>query len=182
MVFQYRKKIQRDPAHTHAYLVGGGIASLAAAAHLLLDAHVPASQIHILEAGGLPGGSMDGVGDPHAGYIARGGRMLNFTYRCTYSLLSRIPSLTDQSKSVLDEITAFNAIHKTHANARLVANGEDGKPDIIPYRSLGFSTKDKLDLIEMTVESEGSLGTKKIEDCFSKDFFETDFWFMWATT
>lgn len=39
----------RQPELTDAYLIGGGIASLAAAVHLIQDAHLPASQIHILE-------------------------------------------------------------------------------------------------------------------------------------
>ena len=73
-------KPTRDPKKTNAYLVGGGIASLAAAVHLIQDANVPASQIHILESGPVPGGSMDGAGNSESGYILRGGRMLNFRF------------------------------------------------------------------------------------------------------
>lgn len=36
------QKPVRDPKETNAYLVGGGIASLAAAVDLIHDAHVPA--------------------------------------------------------------------------------------------------------------------------------------------
>jgi myosin-crossreactive antigen len=39
----------RQPELTNAYLIGGGIASLAAAVHLVHDACVPPSQVHILE-------------------------------------------------------------------------------------------------------------------------------------
>jgi len=39
----------RDPKKTDAYLMGGGIASLAAATHLIQDARVLANQIHIIE-------------------------------------------------------------------------------------------------------------------------------------
>ena len=97
-------KPTRDPKKTNAYLVGGGIASLAAAVHLIQDANVPASQIHILESGPVPGGSMDGAGNSESGYILRGGRMLNFSYLCTYDMLSRVPSLTDPKKTVKQEI------------------------------------------------------------------------------
>ncbi|WP_255431317.1 oleate hydratase [Streptacidiphilus sp. PB12-B1b] len=47
-----------------AYLVGGGIASLAAAAFPIRDADFPGGNIHILEELPVPGGSMDGRGDP----------------------------------------------------------------------------------------------------------------------
>jgi oleate hydratase len=172
----------RDPQKTDAYLVGGGIASLAAAAHLLLDAKVPGSQIHILEASSLEGGSMDGAGDPTTGYVLRGGRMLNFSYLCLYDLLSVIPSLTDPSKTVMQEIDEFNAIkgNKTHANARIIAKGEH-EPEIMDVSRLGLSPKDKLDLVEMTLESEDSLGRSQIKDRFQESFFTTKFWFLWAT-
>ena len=90
----------RKSEEINAYLVGGGIASLAAAVYLIHDAKVPANQIHILESGPLPGGSMDGAGNAETGYTLRGGRMLNFSYFCTYDLLSKVPSLSDPSKTV----------------------------------------------------------------------------------
>ena len=59
-----------------AYLVGGGIGSLAAAAFMIRDGDVPGGHISILEAAPVMGGSLDGAGDPTAGYSMRGGRML----------------------------------------------------------------------------------------------------------
>ena len=50
------------PTPGHAYLVGGGIASLAAAALLIRDGKLPGDHIHILEAASLLGGSLDGAG------------------------------------------------------------------------------------------------------------------------
>ncbi len=175
-------KARRDPAVTNAYLIGGGIASLAAAAHLIHDARVPASQIHILESSPLPGGSMDGSGNPDTGYILRGGRMLNFSYLCLYDLLSTIPSLTNQHKTVMDEIHEFNAIqgNKTHSLARLVTRGLEG-PEIVDSTKMGLHGKDKLDLVKITLESEKALGQKKIAECFEPSFFHTNFWFMWST-
>ncbi|KAE8449474.1 hypothetical protein EG329_008082 [Mollisiaceae sp. DMI_Dod_QoI] len=172
----------RKPEETNAYLVGGGIASLAAAVHLIQDAHVPASQIHILESGPVPGGSMDGAGNAEKGYVLRGGRMLNFSYLCTYDLLSKVPSLTDPDKTVKQEIDEFNAVpgNKTNAHARLVAKGEKG-PEILNVKHMGLKTKEREDLLMVTAESEQSLGTKRIDECFSKEFFETKFWYMWDT-
>ena len=172
----------KNPENTNAYLVGGGIASLAAAVHLIQDAHVPASQIHILESGSVPGGSMDGAGNPHDGYRLRGGRMLNFSYFCLYDLLARVPSLTDPAKTVMDEINEFNALqeNKTYARARLVAKGATG-PEIVDVKQMGLTTKDRQDLVHMTLETEHRLGTKRIDECFERSFFQTKFWYMWAT-
>lgn len=187
----------RDPLSTHAYLVGGGIASLAAATHLIHDAKVPAGNIHILEAMPVAGGAMDGAGDPDHGYVLRGGRMLNFSkhlapavvrvlaklslkgYLCLYELLSTIPSLTDPEITVMDEINRFNAItaNKTDAHARLVAQGAK----ITDAKSLDLSVKDRLSLVQMTLVSESSLGASKISDHFAPHFFTTNFWFMWCS-
>lgn len=70
-----------------AYLVGGGIGSLAAAAFMIRDGAMPGESISILEATALIGGSLDGAGDPEAGYSLRGGRMLTTdNYECTWDL------------------------------------------------------------------------------------------------
>ncbi|PKS08301.1 hypothetical protein jhhlp_005245 [Lomentospora prolificans] len=90
---------KRDPLNMDAWLVGGGIASLAAAVHLINDAQVPANRIHILEASPRPGGSMAAEDEPHAarasserkGYVIRAARKLNFSYRCFYDTLSKVP-------------------------------------------------------------------------------------------
>src|SRR5271169_6208420 len=81
------------------YLVGGGIASLAAAAFLIRDGHVPGHNITILEELERLGGSLDGAGSPEDGYVVRGGRMLEGKYRCTYDLFSSIPTL-DKTRTV----------------------------------------------------------------------------------
>jgi oleate hydratase len=172
----------RKPEETNAYLVGGGIASLAAAVHLIQDAKVPPNQIHILESGQLPGGSMDGAGNAETGYILRGGRMLNFSYLCTYDLLSKVPSLKDPSKTVKQELDEFNAVpgNKTNAHARLIAKGEKG-PEIMDVSHMGLNTKERADLLRIAAETEKQLGTKRIDECFTKEFFDTKFWYMWDT-
>jgi oleate hydratase len=160
-----------------AYLVGSGIASLAAAAYLIRDGGYPGTAIEIFDESALAGGSLDGAGSPESGYRLRGGRMLNFTYVCTYDLFSFIPSLRDPGLTVLDEIEAFNARNPTRAASRLVEKGV-----ATDVSSMGFSVRDRLDLLAISARSEESLGTKRIDECFAASFFETNFWFMWATT
>ena len=160
----------------NAYLIGGGIASLASAAYLIREGRIEGSNIHIFEELDITGGSLDGIGDPDQGYSMRGGRMLNFSYGCTYDLFSFVPSLSNPKRTVLDEIQDFNKKVKTHAKSRLVRNGE-----VVDSSSMGFSYKDRFDLLEILVKTEEGLGTKRITDCFAEEFFKTNFWYMWAT-
>ena len=114
-----------DSGKTKAYLVGGGIASLASAAYLLRDGHIPGENIHILEESDQIGGSMGAHGSPETGYIMRGGRMFDEeAYTCTYDLLSFIPSLSDPNKTVKEEMFEFNKKITSSSKSRLVKNGK----------------------------------------------------------
>lgn len=162
-----------------AYLVGGGIGSLAAAAFLIRDGGLPGANITILEAGALMGGSLDGSGDAEHGYSMRGGRMLTTdNYECTWALFKSIPSLNQPGQSVFDETMAFNAQHVSHAMARLV----DKRRAKVPVSSMGFSMQDRLELLKLSHADEADLGASRITDHLSPAFFETAFWFMWSTT
>jgi oleate hydratase len=174
---------QRHPESTNAYLVGGGIASLAAAVHLIHDAHVPPSRIYILESGPVLGRSMNSRGTPEAGYILQDGLVLDSSYVCLYDLLSTIPSLANPAKTVKQEINEFNVMlgNRTHATARLVASATNG-PQIVDGQNLGLSEGDRNNLLRVLIESEDKLGDLRITDCFEKAFFGTNFWFLWATT
>ena len=77
----------------HAYLVGSGLASLAAACFLVRDAQMPGDHIHILEAMDIAGGACDGIFDPMRGYVMRGGREMENHFECLWDLFHSIPSL-----------------------------------------------------------------------------------------
>jgi oleate hydratase len=55
------------------YLVGGGIASLAAAAFMIRDGDILRQHLTILEESNSKGGSLDGSGSPEKGYVLRSG-------------------------------------------------------------------------------------------------------------
>ena len=79
---------------TRAYLVGGGIGSLAAAAFMIRDGHLSGDNITVFEENSTVGGSLDGAGNSEMGYSMRGGRMFTAdNYECTWSLFRDIPSL-----------------------------------------------------------------------------------------
>ncbi|MCX5309187.1 oleate hydratase [Streptomyces sp. NBC_00160] len=164
---------------SHAYLVGGGIASLAAAVFLVRDAGMPGGNIRILEELPQAGGALDGSGAPDTGYVARGGRMLeDEAYVCLWNLLQTIPTLGDDSVSVLQETEEFNARWLTHANARLI----DASGNILEASELGFTTADRVEMARLLTLPESVIGALRIEDFFSEHFFSTNFWAMWRTT
>ena len=94
--------------HKNAYIVGSGLASLAAACFLVRDGQMPGSHIHILEAMDIAGGACDGIFDPSRGYIMRGGREMENHFECLWDLFRSIPSLETPGVSVLDEYYWLN--------------------------------------------------------------------------
>lgn len=66
----------------NAYIVGSGLAALAAACFLVRDGQMPGKNIHILEAMDIAGGACDGIYDPTRGYVMRGGREMENHFEC----------------------------------------------------------------------------------------------------
>lgn len=161
-----------------AYLVGSGIAALSAAAFLIRDGGFAGSDITLLEEQEREGGSLDASGSPETGYSMRGGRMFEVHFDCTYDLLGSIPSLDDPSKSVTEDTFAFHEDFAWDDHARLV----DASGKIVDAHSMGFSERDRLELIACVVTPERQLDGERITDCFSEGFFRTNFWWMWCTT
>jgi oleate hydratase len=157
------------------YLVGGGIASLAAAAFLIRDADVPGRNITILEQCGRMGGSLDGGGSPQDGYVIRGERILENKYVCTYGLFSSIPGLS--GKTVTQEIFGWNQVIRHSSKSRLIRDGH--RVDAPGY---GLTGEQILTLERLAAETEEMLGATRVSDQFDSAFFGTHFWIMWATT
>ncbi|MEU9031156.1 oleate hydratase [Streptomyces sp. NPDC048383] len=161
-----------------AHLVGSGIASLSAAAFLIREGNFTGPDILILEEQGRDGGSLDAAGSPETGYTMRGGRMFEIHFECTYDLLTSIPSLDDPSKSVTSDTFAFHEDFAWDDHARLV----DATGKVVAAHSMGFTERDRLELIKCSATPESRLDGKRITDCFSEGFFTTNFWWMWCTT
>ena len=162
-----------------AYIVGGGLASLASAAYLIKDGGLPGENILIFEGSGNVGGCLDAVnvnfGD---GYVMRGYRMLeNKVYSCVYDLLSFIPSLEDPNKTVLDEFKAFNNRFRIDATARLIEEGKIVEP--FPFH---LQVKDRFRLLWFLTRPEDVLQDMTIADYFSPSFFTSNFWVQMCTT
>lgn len=166
-----------DRQQQRAFLVGGGIASLASAVYLITEGGLRGSNIHILNQDPVTGGALDGSGSPEQGYLIRGGRMHEEHFVCTWDLLSRISTLEDPGKSVTEEIFAFNQQVVTASTSRLLKNGE--KLDVSSY---GLSQRDSYDMLRLILHNEESLGATRIVEWFAPEFFNSVFWLLWSTT
>ena len=150
----------RDRAKMQVYLVGGGIASLSAAAFLIRDGDLRGGQITILEELDTLGGSLDASGSAEFGYVMRGGRMLESRYVCTFDLFSSIPTL-DGSQTVTAETFAWNDTLKTSSKSRLF---RDGHRQTAP--AFGLSERHILTIERLAIEPEGLLDDSRICDQF----------------
>lgn len=169
--------IPKDIEKKKAYLVGGGIASLAAAAYLIRDGHMDGKNITILEETHIIGGAMDGSGNAKDGYVIRGGREMEEHYECCWDLYSKIPSLSNPKQTVLDEFRKLNILDPNESTCRLLHNcGE--KAD---FSSLGLSDLHIKQLTMLFLATEEELGATTVEQYFHPSFLETDMWYFWRS-
>lgn len=161
-----------------AYLVGSGLASLAAACFLVRDAQMPGKNIHILEAMDIAGGACDGIDDPTRGYVMRGGREMEDHFECLWDLFHSIPSLEVPGASVLDEYYWLNKHDPNYSLCRATeSRGEDAHTD----GKFGLSQKGSMEIMKLFFTKDEDLYDKTIEDVFDDEVFGSQFWLYWRT-
>lgn len=160
-----------------AYLVGGGIASLSAAAFMIRDGHMEGRNITILEESKKLGGSMDGAGNAKDGYIVRGGREIEEHFECAWELYSFIPSLKNPDRTVLDEFRELNLKEPNESHCRLV-HKQGQKAD---FSNLGLSGSDAKKIMKLIMMTEEELGAKTIAEYFGPRFLKTKMWYYWCS-
>lgn len=160
----------------HAYIVGGGIAGLSAAAFLVRDAQMPGKNIIVYDQLPVFGGSMDACGNAETGYISRGERELEPYMECLWDLFSTIPSLYEEGRTVLDETRECNKNLEINSSHRLWEKG------FVPHdeSSMGLSKKVQEQMVKMFLTPEEQLENVAIDEWFSKDFFESNLWYYWS--
>ncbi|RFS21914.1 oleate hydratase [Chitinophaga silvatica] len=161
-----------------AYLVGSGLASMAAAVFLIRDAQMKGSNIHIFEELKLPGGSLDGIFQPKDGFIIRGGREMENHFECLWDLYRSVPSLEIKDASVLDEFYWLNKRDPNFSHMRATMNqGQSAHTD----GKFTLTDKATEEIIKLFLTSENELADKRITDVFSDDFFQSNFWLYWRS-
>lgn len=160
-----------------AYLIGGGIASLAAAEYLIRDGHFDGKNITVLEQDSISGGAMDASGNAEDGYIARGGREMEEHYECMWDLYGKVPSIEEPDRTVLDEFKELNDADPNFSNCRLIAN----RGEKLDFSSLGLGEHHVKQLTKLFLATEEALGTVDVEQFFDPTFLDTDFWLYWRS-
>jgi oleate hydratase len=165
--------IERKRAH----IVGGGIAGFATAAFLLDDAHMPAENVTIYEAGEVAGGCLEAVWDAKAaGYKNRGSRMVERRYDCLFYLMSKIPSTQTPGRTILDETYQANVDNPTKSGLRLMERQGKKRSPTGPLMSAAEGQK----LLDLVLTPEEDLEGLTVGEWFSPEFFTSDFWYYWA--
>ena len=161
-----------------AYLIGSGLASLAAAAFLVRDGRMDGKRIHILEKDSLPGGACDGYDYDGVGYVIRGGREVDNHYECLWDLFHSIPSLETENASVLDEFYWLNKHDENSSLMRATVNrGEDAHTD----GKFALSDKAALEIMKLFFTPDEALYNKRISEVFSDEVLDSNFWLYWRT-
>lgn len=160
-----------------AYIIGSGLAGLAAAVFLVRDAKMKGERIHILEELPVAGGSLDGTDRPNAGFVVRGGREMENYFECLWDMYRSIPSLEVPGASYLDEYYWLDKKDPNSSNCRLIYKRGNRVPTDGTY-GLGKCSKE---IVKLVMTPENELGDKTIEEFFSDDFFKTNFWIYWST-
>lgn len=164
--------------HKSAYLIGGGLASLAAACFLVRDAQMPGRQIHILERERRLGGALDGDQITNVGYVMRGGREMDNHFECMWDLFRSIPSIETEGVSVLDEYYWLNKKDPNYSLCRATQNrGEDAQTG----NKFGLSDKGSLEIMKLFMTPDEQLDNVKMTELFDDEVFDTNFWMYWRT-
>ncbi|MFL2063415.1 oleate hydratase [Latilactobacillus sakei] len=180
-----------------AIMIGAGLSNMAAAVYLIQEGGWSGDAITFYsldDHGSNDGAPVSETTDEYwnknhplentKGYVARGGRMLNYrTYVDLMDLLGRIPSATEPNMTAEEDTRSFDAQHRTFDKARLL----EGSKGILDAGHLGFNNKDRLlmtKLIMMPDSKEEKLDNVSIAEYFKDDphMFQTNFWYMWETT
>ena len=160
-----------------AYIVGGGLAGLAAAVFLVRDGQMPGKQVHILEELSVPGGSLDGTERPNIGLVTRGGREMENHFETMWDMYRSIPSLEIPGASYLDEFYWLDKDDPNSSNTRLIYK----RGQRVPTDGQYTLDEKSVELIKLIMTPESKLGRTTIEEFFSPEFFESNFWMYWAT-
>ncbi len=161
-----------------AWIVGGGLGGMAAAAFLVRDAQMPPSRITILESSDADGGALDGAGNAQTGWLIRGGREMEEQFQCLWDLYRSIPSLEVAGASVLDEFHRLNRTDPSSSPIRAMC----GRGQPLPDRgSLKLTGGARREIISLILTDEEKLADRTIEDVLSEEFMKSNFWLFWRS-
>ena len=161
-----------------AYLIGCGLAALAAACYLVRDGLMAGVRIHILEKDPIPGGACDGYQYTDIGYVMRGGREMDNHFECMWDLFRSIPSIETEGVSVLDEYYWLNKADPNYSLCRATEKqGQDAHTD----KKFGLSDKAAMEIMKLFFTPDEELYNKRIDEIFDHEVLDSNFWLYWRT-
>ena len=161
-----------------AYLIGSGLAALAAACYLVRDGQMAGERIHILEKDPIPGGACDGYQYTDIGYVMRGGREMDNHFECMWDLFRSIPSIETEGVSVLDEYYWLNKADSNYSLCRATEKqGQDAHTD----KKFGLSDKAAMEIMKLFFTPDEELYNKRIDEIFDHEVLDSNFWLYWRT-
>ncbi len=161
-----------------AYIIGTGLAGLAAAFYCVRDGQLKGENVHLLEKLDMTGGSCDGRKDITKGFYMRGGREMDNHFECMWDLYRSVPSIEHQGQSVLDEYYYLNKKDPNYSLCRATVNcGKDAHTD----KMFNLDKASALALSKLFITPEKNLEDKKINEVLPQSFFKTNFWLYWQT-
>ena len=161
-----------------AYLIGSGLAALAAACYLVRDGQMAGERIHILEKDPIPGGACDGYQYTDIGYVMRGGREMDNHFECMWDLFRSIPSIETEGVSVLDEYYWLNKADPNYSLCRATEKqGQDAHTD----KKFGLSDKAAMEIMKLFFTPDEELYNKRIDEIFDHEVLDSNFWLNWRT-
>ena len=161
-----------------AYIVGAGLAGLAAAAFLVRDGQMDGRRITIFDAAKLAGGAMDGIKHSETGYRIRGDREQEDHMECLWDLMRSIPSIELEGASVLDEFYWLNKEDPTYSLRRATRNR--GEP--IPMADkMTLSPQALRELATLAITRDEDLYDKRVSDVVGQEFLDSNFWLFFKT-
>jgi len=173
-----RPEKPKDVERKSAYLIGSGLASLAAAAFLVRDGQMEGKRIHILEKDSLAGGACDGYKYDDVGFVIRGGREVDNRYECLWNLFHSVPSLEVEGASVLEEFYWLNKHDPNSSLMRATVNrGEDAHTD----GKFAISDKGMQEIMKLFFTPDEALYNRRISEVFSDEVLNSNFWLYWRT-
>lgn len=164
--------------HKSAYIVGSGLAALAAACFLVRDGQMKGEHVHILEKDPIPGGACDGYLYDNLGYVMRGGREMDNHFECMWDLFRSIPSIETEGVSVLDE---YYWLNKKDPNFSLMRATEKCGEDAHTDGKFAISDKGAMQIMKLFFTPDEELYDKKITDYFDDEVLNSNFWLYWRT-
>lgn len=158
-----------------AHIIGGGIAGLASAVFLIDDGYMDGKNITIYEQLPDVGGSMDGA-TGFQGYTSRGERELEPNMECLWYLCSKIPSLTDKGRTILEETVDANKEYKIYSNKRVLYKRGQNYDRISDFK---MSPQLQKKMIEMMTVPEEEVENVSIDEFFgdtAEELYQSSMW------